>query len=51
VKKIDSSVNTVTLTAASGLIFDIGAGVASLSVGVQGENLQFQSDGTNIYIL
>lgn len=51
VKKISADVNSVTLTAASGLIFDIGAGVASVSFNVQGESLQFQCDGTNIYIL
>ena len=51
VKKISADINSVTLTAASGLIFDIGAGVASVSFNTQGENLQFQSDGTNIYIL
>lgn len=51
IKKISADVNSVTITAASGLIFDIGAGVASVSFNAQGENLQFQSDGTNIYIL
>jgi hypothetical protein len=51
IKKISADVNSVTLTAASGLIFDIGAGVVSVSFNTQGESLQFQSDGTNIYIL
>lgn len=51
VKKISADVNSVTLTALSGLIFDIGAGTASVSINTQGENLSFQSDGTNIYIL
>jgi hypothetical protein len=51
VKKISADVNSVTLTAASGLIFDIGAGTASVSFNTQGESLQFQSDGTNIYII
>jgi hypothetical protein len=51
VKKISADVNSVTLTAASGLIFDIGAGTASISYNVQGQNKQFQCDGTNIYIL
>lgn len=51
VKKISADANSITLTAASGLIFDIGAGVASISFNVQGESFQFQTDGTNIYIL
>lgn len=51
VKKISADVNSVTLTALSGLIFDIGAGTASVSINTQGENISFQSDGTNIYIL
>ena len=51
VKKISADINSVTLAASSGLIFDIGAGAASMSYNTQGENVQFQTDGVNIYIL
>lgn len=50
-KKIDASANNVTLTALSGNIFGLGAPAPSISIGVQGQSLHFQSDGTNIYIL
>jgi hypothetical protein len=50
-KKKDASANTVTLTALSGQVFGLGAPAASISMGVQGQSITFQSDGTNIFIL
>jgi hypothetical protein len=50
-KKKDASLNTVTLTALSGQIFGLGAPAATLVIGTQGQNISFQSDGTNIFVL
>lgn len=51
IKKISADVNTVTVTPTSGTIQGIGAPAASYVFNVQGENVSFQSDGINIYIL
>jgi hypothetical protein len=52
VKKISADANTITLNATSGQIFPkTGAPAASLVFSTQGQNVQFQSDGTNIYEL
>ncbi len=51
IKKISADANTITLNATAGLIYGLGAPAASISFNSQGQNLTFQSDGTNIYIL
>lgn len=51
IKKISTDLNTITLNATSGLIFGVPPGAASLVFSNPGDSLQFQSDGTNIYII
>ncbi len=51
IKKISADANTITLNAASGVIVDVPPGAAAFVFNNPGANIQFQSDGVNIYIL
>lgn len=50
IKKVSIDANTITLNATSGLIVDIPPGAASFVFAAPGTCIEFQSDGTNIYI-
>lgn len=51
VKKLGVDLNTVTITPTSGSIFGGAGAQASFTFSGAGESIQFQSDGTNLYVL